>query len=260
VKRPQSVLLPLAVLAIALSANRPGVAVVFLSGDGNIVDHLLGANIDPGNQQFLKNALQGGTKVAVLRNTFAGCCETFDENISAFYNTLPGVTATTIIGTVNAAGLSGVNLFLSAIPDDSFTGSEISAMNGLLSNGGSIFFLGENSNFPTQNGFINSALAGLGIGMSIGADTNESGSATVNGAQISATSAFTSGVTTFTYAAPSQVSGGVPLIYNVNHLPIIEVNVDRSVPEPSNIVLALLLSGLGYLRRRPHGGNNRTYI
>ena len=100
------------------SAGADGI--VFLSGDGNIVDPLVGDEVavDPGNQQFFTNILQGGTQVAVLQNTFGGCCENFDENIDEFYNSLPGITSTAIIGTVDAASLTGVDLFLSAIPDE----------------------------------------------------------------------------------------------------------------------------------------------
>jgi hypothetical protein len=236
-KRRQSFsfLLPIALIT---SVSTTADAAVYLSGDGNIVNHLvLSGGIDLGNQQFFKNILQGGTKVAVLRNTFVGCCETFDENISAYYNSLPGVTATTIIGTVDATGLSGANLFLSAIPDDAFTPPEISALHNFLIGGGSVFFLGENSSFPTQNAFINDALADLGIPMSITTDTNESGDVTVSGAEIAADPS-TVGVTTFTYAAPSAVTGGKFLIFNVDHVPIIESNV----PEPGTAILALFAS------------------
>ena len=57
-------------------------------------------------------------------------------DVNAFYNTLTGVSSSILTGTVTSASLSGVDLFVSFIPDNDFTGSEILAMSGLLTGGG----------------------------------------------------------------------------------------------------------------------------
>jgi hypothetical protein len=229
-------------------------AEVFVAGDGNITDPLVGDNvpIDVGNQQLFLNVLGGGARVAVLQNSFQGCCENFDENVSSFYNGQPGITATTIVGTFDAAALNGVDLFVAAIPDDPFTPDEISAMSELLNRGGSIFFLGENFDFGDQNGYINDALTVLGVDISVTGFSLDAGYHTAVGDQI-ADNAFTTQVTSFTYAAPSSVfiGAGAPLVFAPSGEPIVAVNV----AEPGDAVLtSFALFGQIVDRRRKRAG------
>lgn len=244
------------VLATAFSSV-PAWAAIYLSGDGNLLDALTGipnsVNVDPGNQQFFRNVLGGGTRVAVLQNTYPGCCESFDEQISQFYNGEPGVTAATIVGTVDAASLNGVDLFLSAVPDDAFTASEFNAMQGLLNSGGSIFFLGENSLFGPYNDRINDAMIALGSPLRIVGDGIDPGYHTVGSNRIAA-DPTTVGVNTFTYAFTSQVpavAGGKTLFSTLAGQPFLAVS---RIPEPGTGILAAVTLLCGMLvgrQRRP---------
>jgi hypothetical protein len=235
------------VVVVFVVAQASNAQTIFLSGDGNVIDPLVGkvVAVDTGNQQFFTNVLQGGSEVVVLQNTFMGCCESFDEDVNDFYNSLPGVTSTVIVGTVTGAALAGADLFVSAIPDDAFTVSEVSALDSFLQGGGTIFFLGENEFFPAENGFINAALLGLGSNLSIINDVFDAGFNTATGPQIAA-DPFTTGVSTFTYAAPSRVSlvvGGNPIFFGSGGEPfltyelgIIELGIDiKPGSDPNSI-------------------------
>jgi len=230
-----------AVLALALvwACSPSSQAAVYLSGDGNILDALDGSAGNPyydaGNVQFFRNVLGAGSHVAVLQNTSPLCCESFDEQVSAFYDSLPGVTATTIVGTVDAAALAGANLFVSAIPDDAFSSAETAALRSFVQAGGTVFFLGENEGFPANNAYINDAMAALGVDLRIAGSDDTGGYLSVGPANILADPA-TAGVTSFTYAAGSVVAGGKPLVLNQAGNPEVAVS---SVPLPGALIFAL---------------------
>jgi hypothetical protein len=228
-------------LLLVVGVNIPGAsATLFLSGDSNISNSGLS---DSGNKQFFKNILQGGSKVVVLQDSY----DSFGSTVNTFYNTVPGVTSTMITGTVTSAQLTGAKLFVSSLPDDPFTSAEISVFSTFLSGGGSIFFLGENQAFPTYNGYINNALAALGSGMSIIAPDFDYGYHTATGPQI-AVDPFTTGVSTFTYAAPSTVSGGTQIFFGTGGQPF--VAYEGVVPIPTSmLLLGSGLLGLGGWRR-----------
>jgi hypothetical protein len=242
------------ILAFGSTGNYAA-ATIFLSGDSNITNPLTGSfsvPIDAGNKQFFANILQGGTKVVVLESTSVGSVESSDTDINTFYNSLAGVTSTVISGTVTAAQLTGANLFVAPLPDDAFSDGEITALSTFLAGGGSIFFLGENSNsaFVTANAAINSALSALGSGMSIIPGIFDSGFNTATGVQI-ASDAFTSGVNTFSYAAPSPVSGGTDLFFGTEHQPFVAYEGSAKVPEPSILILiGSGLIGIGGVRKK----------
>lgn len=212
---------------------------VIVSGDSNITNPMFGtqgSSYDPGNEQFFSNVLGAGTSVAV----FEGITNwNFDEEINTYYNSLSGVSSSLHSGTVTAAQLTGVDLLVSVLPDDNFTASEIAVMTGFLYGGGDIFFLGENSNFTSENARINNALTGLGSSLQIVNDIFDSGFHTATGSQI-ASDPYTAGVSTFTYAAPSQVplvSGGTTLFYGTGEEPFVAYEV---VPVPGAILLGIL--------------------
>jgi hypothetical protein len=238
-----SIVLAAAFAAITPAAARAGT--IFLSGDCNVANPLtgsFGAGISAGNQRFFQNVLQGGTRVCVLESVSVGSVDLSDTDINSFYNTLPGVSSVLVSGTLTSGILAGVNLFVSPVPDHSFTGPELTLLGSFLSGGGSIFFLGENnsSDFTSANTVINSALAALGSPLSIVPDLFDSGFHGATGTQI-ATDPFTIGVTSFTYAAPSRVSGGTTLFYGSGQQPFLAYQI---VPEPGSCVLLILGSAL----------------
>ncbi len=221
--RNLSLLLSRIVGVLIVCIINPVYADLFVSGDGNITNPLTGAwmgYVDVGNQQFFSNVLRTGSTVAILNADIAegGSGDYFISDIDTYYNSLSGVISFVFSGTVTSAQLSGVDLFVVVLPDDDFTTSEIDVMTHFLAGGGSIFFLGENSNVPHYNSRINGALDGLGSSLRIINDLFDSGFHTATGTQI-ASDPYTANVSTFTYAAPSEVSvvsGGTPLFYGTN--------------------------------------------
>ena len=206
------------VVALGFGVNSAQ-ALLIVSGDANITNPLNNSNgwgeLDIGNQQFFSNILKGGTTVKVLNSNHTSAAGFGDTDVNSYYNSLTGVTSTIVTGTVTGATLAGVDLFVAPLPDDAFTASEIADFGSFLSGGGSLFLLGENSAFSTNNAWINSVLTGLGSGLSIidgSFDprpdlTSKQLFRTATDSQI-ASDPLTDGVSTFSYAAFSQVSGG----------------------------------------------------
>lgn len=230
-------------------------AELFLSGDTNITNPLTGSSgvaIDTGNQKFFTNILQGGQNVAVLQSTWGGSVGSAYTDVNTFYNSLPGVTSTVISGTINS--LAGYDLLVAPLPDHAFAASEISVFSNFLAQGGSIFFTGENSDisFVMSNSVINTVLAALGSGMSIKSSIFDSGFHTATGAQIAA-DLFTAGVSTFTYAAPSEVllGGGTPLFFGTQDQTFLSYEQTSNVPIPAAFwIFGSGLLGLLGIRRR----------
>ncbi len=159
------------------------------------------------------------------------------HNVNSFYNSLSGVSSTVIVGAVTETKLAGAKLFISAVPDDPFTPSEIGALENLLAGGGSVFFLGESAvgGWPSRNGYINDALFALGSEMSILPNSTIAVSETATGSQI-ATNPLTAGVSTFTYVVPSAVDGGTTLFFGPQMQPFVAYE-GTVIPIPPTIWL-----------------------
>src|SRR5260370_39139726 len=97
--------------------------------------------------------------------------------------------------------------------------------------GGSICLMGEALGFaPSQDANLNLLLTGLGSPMRIVPDDLDSGIHTATGSQI-AVDPLTTGVTSFTYAVVSQVSGGTTVFHTtVTQTFIAETGATLAVP------------------------------
>ncbi len=217
--------------------------VLMLSGDANIIDALnntSGPALDPGNQLFFQHVLGPGHTVLYLNGYLSS---PFDSSarwvgtITNFYNGLPGVSASAFSGTVASSNLAGVDLFIAPIPVDPFSSGETTALQNFLRTGGRVLFLGENGNFAPQNLYINNALLALGSTMRIvSASEVDPGYHVATGSQIAA-DPFTAGISTFTYAAASEISGGNQLFFGTCGQPFLAYEM---VPEPSAILFGVL--------------------
>lgn len=227
-------------ICILLMASPSAQADIFVSGDTNIIDCLLGihngAPLDAGNQQFFKNLLEGASKVVILDSNVP-FLQNEGEDARDFYNSLPGVTADLIAGTVTAGHLAGAKLFIAPSPNDGFLLSEVAAIKTLLAEGGNILLTGENADplFTVSNNAINQLLQDVGSSMSIAPDFTEGG---FNQATI-LPSPFTVGVTTFQLAAGSRVVGGTPLFQTAAGKIFLATEA-LAIPEPGTMVLLLL--------------------
>ncbi len=238
------------VIAFGFGVNSAN-ALLILSGDSNIIDPIYGGQgqaIDAGNQQFFTNILLGGTTVKVLNSTVYGGWAT---GVNIFYDSISGVTSTIVSGAVTASTLTDVDLFVAPVPEDAFSSDEISVFSNYLSGGGSLFLLGEHSGSSTWNGYINSLLTGIDSGLSIVPNTVfDIGAFTEASSSQIATDTLTSGVNTFSYTAPSEVSGGTPLFFGTDGQTFLAYET-TSVPEPSTLILlGVGLIGLAGFRRK----------
>lgn len=231
-----------AILSLALGlgfAIHSANALILVSGDVNIVDPLTGAQsapIDPGNQEFFTNILQGGSSVAVLEVT-GDFAYYPDLVVDTFYDSLSGVSSTVISGEITDALLAGVDLFVAPAPIDAFLASEIAALSNFLDSGGTIFLLGDHAGDNNANQFINDALAALGSSMTITADSafDPYVWSTATGPQITV-DPLTADVATFTYAWSSQVAGGTVLFYGTGGQPFVAYE-ETAVPGPYEVII-----------------------
>jgi PEP-CTERM motif len=228
-----------AIVAIALLLFAPtaDAGVLFLSGDSNIASSLTGATPNAGNQQFFLNVLGAGTSVVVLGTSIT---PVFSTPVNDFYNSQGGVSSTLFSGAVTGALLSGVDLLYSALPDDSFSASELAALSDFLDGGGTIFFAGDNPGFaPLPNARINDALVALGSGMRILDVGLDIGDHDAQPYQI-LPDPFTAGVATFNYGGVSQTSGGTTLFTGLGESPFLayeQTNGGTPAPEPGTLLL-----------------------
>ena len=226
-------------------------ALLIVSGDsniGNALDGSFGAPVNTNNQTWFSNILGSGTTVQIQDEYFSGSVFDSTNSINDYYNGLGGVSSSLFSGTITDSTLGGVDLFLSILPSNSYSVSEIGALQNFLGGGGTLFLLGENSGFSTQNSRINTLLTALGSSMSLGNVTLDAGFNTTSNIDADP---LNTGVSDFTYAATTNVvSGGTSLIRTLNGTTFIAYE-STTVPEPS--VLALLgigLAGIGFARKR----------
>jgi hypothetical protein len=245
-----------AALGLMIGASGPAAAgLIIVSGDENITDALVGNGVavNAGNQQFFKNVLDGGTHVLVQGTDIGTGIDTPVANTNTFYNSVAGVTSTIQSGAVTAASLAGVDLFVSAIPANAFSASEISALAAFSASGGKIFLMGDGVPFAaSQDANLNALLVGIGSSMRIVPDGIDAGFRTVGSSQI-ASNPLTTGVTSFTYTFVSQVSGGTTLFTaSGGQTYIAETGLITSVPEPSSLAFGGIAGvvSLAYYARR----------
>jgi hypothetical protein len=245
-KKLTGLLLGLMLSALSGTAS----ALIILSGDsniGNAIDGSFGAPLNTDNQTWFSNILGSGTTVQIQDEYYAGSVFDSTNAINNYYNGLGGVSSSLFSGTITDYSLRGVDLFLGILPNNSYSVSEIGALQNFLGGGGTLFLLGENNVLSTQNNRINTLLTALGSSMSLGNLSLDTGFHTTTNIDADP---LNTGVSDFTYALTNNVvSGGTSLIRTINGTTFIAY--ESTVPEPS--VLALLglgLAGIGFARKR----------
>ncbi len=250
----------LVAVAFAVAGGRAEAGFVIASGDSNITSALTAGNgppVDPGNQRFFRNVLGSGTRVLIAANSI-GFATTPANN---FYNSLSGVTSSIDTNLVTAADLVGVNVFLSIARSNAYSNAEIAALSAFSAAGGTILVTAEFGAFTTEIVVANGLLAGLGTGQVIVPGQFGTGSfETASGSQIAA-NPLNTGVTSFTFAATSQVTGGTTLFTTQGPNGVAFVTVANlgpaavATPAPASLaVLGLALPAmLAAFRRRRAG-------
>lgn len=112
-------------------------------------------------------------------------------------------------GTVTAGDLSAVDVFVVMLPDDAFTAAEATAIGDFAANGGTLLLMGEQGGFaPTENGYLDGLLAGLGSAMSLdGNSLDTSGLQNTGAGQIVSQPGLTDDVLVVNYGNVSSISG-----------------------------------------------------
>lgn len=236
-------------LLIALPAKPDS---ILLSGDTGIGVGIGLTGND--NATFFKNVLGAGTNVLIQELDFGTA--SVGTTIAGYYNTLSGVTATETANT-SVTDLTGVNLFISMLPQAAYSSAELAAMNAFVSGGGTLFLFAEGADYtPGGNSipFLNAALSSLGSSLAFVAANDDPMEHHATGAQI-ASNPLTSGVNDLYYAYTSETTGGTPLFLTTTGATFVEgstAGVGPVVPEPAALPVMLLGSAalLVFLRRR----------
>jgi len=186
---------------------------IFLSGDSDIGNPNFINSGD--NKTLFSNILQGGTVVKIYSGTNNPSSSPNLVEINNYYNSLPGVESNLYQPNpplITSSDLEGVDLFISALPSQAYTESEISALTSYLNGCGKVFFIGEiQDGAATENGYINEALMALGSSLQLGEDSIDPAPPAQITDQIEP-DPFTQGVTSIAYADTNSVSGGTVLV------------------------------------------------
>ncbi len=150
-----------------------------------------------------------------------------------------GVTSAFTTTSLGTDALTGVDLFISILPNQAFQANELLQMSHFLADGGTVFFIGDQGfATPIQNSNINAALANLGSTIRMVPDTSfDAGSQTASGVQIADT-LFTAGISSFGYGAASElaVGDGTPLFLGLEGQPFAAFEETIPTPEPSTLL------------------------
>lgn len=249
-------------LAVLVSVGTAHAGSLIVAGDSTPVFYLTNAlpnAASPGNQRFFTNILGSGDQVAILRTTINPGTE---NEIDALYDSLPGVTATVLSGTLSSAALQNVDLLVVPLPDHTFATAEIAAIEALLAGGGALFLMGETGTPPTllaSNAALNDLLSALGSGLALVNNSLDPGNQVETGGRIAA-HALTAGVTSYSYGSTSAITGGDPLFFASNGAPMVAFEnltpPGAAVPEPATLALCgvgLAIVGCVRLRQRRRG-------
>jgi hypothetical protein len=240
---------------------------IIVSGDSNIADIINVHNSFTNNYQndaFFTDILGLGNEVLIQSQDPTGNVEA--SHIADYYNSLTTVTAS-VTNAGSVTSLTGIDLFVSIIPTAPYTAGQLSAMNSLLSAGGTVFFIAENQDYMVDSlPYINTALSDLGSNMSLVPALDDPGIHNASGAQIAA-NPMTQGVSHFWYAYTSDVSGGTPLLYTQSLVPFVSmsysngdpVSSSQGTPEPgtTGLVIVGLAAAAWRVRARRRTGANQ---
>jgi hypothetical protein len=232
----------LALAGLLLAAGSAFGGTIIVSGDVSIA----GSNALDVNGQFFRNVLGSGTSVVV--QNFDPAVNSIAGDLAGLYNALPGVTATQT--STQTDDLSGIDVLFSFLPQSAYSVGQISAMQALLSSGGTVFFLADSSGYAAggvAQPIISNTVALLGGSMTVSG--NDQSLFPVTGVIFS--DPLTAGVTTFRYGFTGSVSNGTPLFGRADGTPIVAYETIGAVPEPGSVSLfAAGAVALIALRRR----------
>jgi len=244
------------VAIFVLLSGALGASTLVVSGDSNLgngIDGSGGGTVDPGNPAFFSNLLGSGTNVVFQTTTNTDTTETSSEAAIVSFYTSAGDSVDQV-STITSADLTGANLLISFLPDLAYTSAEETAIQNFLNAGGTVLLTGEWEGFdPTAIANVNTLLTFLGSSMSLGSSSLDLGFHTATGGQIESTP-FTAGVTSFEYAATTNVIGGTPIFLTSDLSDAFMAYTSTStspVPEPREGFLAVAgLGAMWFMRRR----------
>ena len=201
---------------------------IVLSGDATIGSALVAGGqpipFNRGNVTFFQNVLtmNAGSSVALSLNRAPA--SVVNEVLSDIYQTYQDAGAAVSFiatGSISAATLDAVALLVILVPSVDFTPAELTAMSEFLGGGGTVFFLGESTNFLPWNNRINDTLEFLGSSMRI--DNTVVGRAADRTDNLAA-HPLLFGITDIGFAVISTISGGMTLVSSELDEPFIAVD------------------------------------